>query len=123
MTNFGRLLLKTFSFMFCDSFIQSPENTIIFDKKFETFTGKKIVNMGMDELVLEIVTERITEKVKAEAIAEGLSQGIEKGADLKTRDFIKNARVKKRMSFKIISELVDLSPKRVQEILHEMGIE
>ncbi len=95
----------------------NDENTRIFESKIKKFTGKTDI-MGLEQQILE--QER---KVGIkEGISLGIPQGISLGEDNKTRKFIRNAREVKNYSIEVISELVELTPKRVREILDEMGI-
>jgi DNA-directed RNA polymerase sigma subunit (sigma70/sigma32) len=50
-------------------------------------------------------------------------QGVKKGEDKKTRNVIRNARVKEKLSIETIANIVGLMPERVRQILDEMGIE
>jgi transcriptional regulator with XRE-family HTH domain len=43
--------------------------------------------------------------------------------DLKTRNVIRNARIEENISIETIARIVGLTPKRVRQILDEMGIE
>jgi hypothetical protein len=91
----------------------NDENTLLFDKKLDSFTGKSYP-MGMEQFLLQ--------RAKKEGILEGETIGIEKGADIQLRETIKNARLE-NMSIESIARIVKLLPERVREILDEMGIE
>jgi predicted transposase YdaD len=84
----------------------NDENTRIFEQKLEQFTGKTYP-MGIEQFLLQ----------RAE------DQGIKKGEDKKTRNVIRNARVKEKLSIETIANIVGLMPERVRQILDEMGIE
>jgi hypothetical protein len=92
----------------------NDENTRIFEQKLEQFTGKTYP-MGIEQFLLQ--------RAEDQGVKKGIEKGIEKGADLKTRNVIRNARVDENISIETIARIVGLTPKRVRQILDEMGIE
>ena len=92
----------------------NEENTLIFDKKLDSFNGKSYP-MGIEQFLLQ--------RAKKEGIGEGIEKGIEQGIDIQLKEVIKNARVDNNLSIELIANIVKLTPERVRQILDEMGID
>jgi hypothetical protein len=91
----------------------NDENTLIFDKKLDSFTGKSYP-MGIEQFLLQ--------RAKKEGEIIGIEKGIEKGDEIRLKDTIKNARLE-NMSIESIARIVKLLPERVRQILDDMGIQ
>jgi predicted transposase YdaD len=92
----------------------NDENTRIFERKLEQFTGKTYP-MGIEQFLLQ--------RAEDQGVKKGIEKGIEKGVDINKQEVIRNARVKEKLSIETIANIVALSPQRVRQILDKMGIE
>ena len=96
----------------------NEENTLIFDKKLDSFNGKSYP-MGIEQFLLERAYKESFDKSFKESFAIGLKKGI----DIQLKEVIKNARVDNNLSIELIANIVKLTPERVRQILDEMGID
>jgi predicted transposase YdaD len=95
----------------------NEENTLIFDKKLDSFTGKSYP-MGIEQFLLQ----RAKKEGVIEGELKGIEKGIQEGVDIQLKETIKNARLE-NMSIESIARIVKLLPERVRQILDDMGIE
>ena len=87
----------------------NKENTVIFEEKLEQFKGK-IYPMGIEQQLLH------------QAEVKGEKRGEKRGDDKKTKNVIRNARLK-GLNIELIADVVTLPVEKVRAILDKMGIE
>lgn len=98
----------------------NEENTLIFERKFEQFTGKTYP-MGIEQFLLHQAKTEGLKIGEQKGLERGIEKGIEKGLLKEKKEVIKMGYIN-GLEISMIAKLVQLPDSEVKAILIEMGL-